>query len=138
MTAELSCPGLLFFVWISSQSISAPKPQPKYRFCHSFKSHILFAVLRRKPNTRYLVAVLRRGEEDVINTALDATVAGTWYVLAGSTLAFVASAVINNFANFGIGKLFKSNPDGATAFFLRSYVSTAIGQFADNMILRLP
>lgn len=77
------------------------------------------------------------GSEDVINTALDATVAGTWYVLAGSTLAFVVSAVINNFANFGIGKLFKSNPDGATAFFLRSYVSTAIGQFADNMIFAL-
>ncbi len=77
------------------------------------------------------------GSEEVINTALDATFAGTWYVLAGSTLAFAASAVINNFTNRGIGRLFKKNPDGAAAFFLRSYVSTAIGQFADNMIFAL-
>ncbi len=77
------------------------------------------------------------GSEQVINGALDSTFAGTWYVLAGSTLAFVASAFINNFTNRGIGLLMRRNPDGAAAFFLRAYVSTAIGQFADNMIFAL-
>ena len=72
-----------------------------------------------------------------INTALDNTFGGTWYVLAGSTVAFVVSAVINNFTNAGIGLAFKKNPDGAAAYFMRSYVSTAIGQFADNMIFAL-
>lgn len=69
-----------------------------------------------------------------INNALDNTFGGTWYVLLGSSAAFMASAIINNFINFGIGRLFKKNPDGATAYFIRSYVSTAIAQFADNLI----
>lgn len=72
-----------------------------------------------------------------INVALDNTFGGIWYVLAGSTLAFVVSAFVNNFVNAGIGLAFRKNPDGAAAYFLRSYVSTAIGQFADNMIFAL-
>ena len=70
---------------------------------------------------------------ELINGALDATFGGTWYVVLGSTAAFLASAVVNNFSNFAIGKLFKKNPDGMAAYILRSYVSTAIGQFVDNL-----
>ena len=77
------------------------------------------------------------GSENVLNTALDNTFGGTWYVLAGSTLAFVVSAVVNNFLNYGIGKAFRKNPDGAAAYFMRSYVSTAVGQFVDNLIFAL-
>ncbi|MDE7463878.1 MAG: VUT family protein [Clostridiales bacterium] len=69
-----------------------------------------------------------------INAALDRTFGGTWYVLLGSTVAFLASAVINNFVNFAVGKCFKKKPDGAAAFFMRSYVSTAIAQFVDNLV----
>lgn len=72
-----------------------------------------------------------------INVALDKTFGGTWYVLLGSTVAFIVSSVVNNFTNAGIGYAFKKNPDGAAAYFMRSYVSTAIGQFADNMIFAL-
>lgn len=77
------------------------------------------------------------GEAEVINEALDSTFGGTWYVVIGSTTAFVASAFINNFSNWGIGKLFKGNPDGFAAYALRTYLSTAIGQFADNLIFAL-
>lgn len=77
------------------------------------------------------------GSEEAINNALDGTFGGTWYVLAGSTAAFVASAFVNNFTNAGIGKLFSVKPDGAAAYFCRSYISTAIGQFVDNMIFSL-
>ena len=77
------------------------------------------------------------GSEEVINGALNATFGGTWYVVIGSTTAFLASALVNNFSNFGIGKLFKRNPDGLTAYILRTYVSTAIGQFVDNFIFAL-
>lgn len=69
-----------------------------------------------------------------INDALNSTFGGAWYVLLGSSVAFVASTLVNNFSNWGLGKLFKKNPDGACAYFLRTYVSTAIGQFADNLI----
>ena len=77
------------------------------------------------------------GGGEMINGALNATFGGTWYVVFGSTAAFFASAVVNNFSNFGIGKLFKKNPDGLAAFILRTYVSTAIGQFVDNLTFAL-
>ena len=77
------------------------------------------------------------GEQPVINDALDATFGGTWYVVLGSTVAFVVSAVVNNFLNYAIGKLFKRHPDGFGAYACRTYVSTAIAQFADNLIFAL-
>lgn len=77
------------------------------------------------------------GEQTVVNKALDATFGGTWYVVLGSTVAFVASAVINNFANWGIGKIFRKKPDGFGAYVCRTYVSTAVAQFADNLIFAL-
>ncbi|MCH5351798.1 MAG: VUT family protein [Clostridiales bacterium] len=77
------------------------------------------------------------GIDGTVNGALDKTFGGTWYVLVGSSVAFVASAIINNFSNYAVGKLFKKNPDGALAYVLRTYLSTAIGQFADNLIFAL-
>ncbi len=76
------------------------------------------------------------GSEAVINTALDNTFGGTWYVILGSSIAFVCSAVINNFLNYGIGKLAKKEM-GFGVFALRSYVSTFIAQFADNLVFAL-
>ena len=58
----------------------------------------------------------------------------TWFILLSSSVAFLCSAIINNFMNFTIGKLFKKNPDGKLAFISRSYISTFIGQFFDNLI----
>ncbi|MDE6373998.1 MAG: VUT family protein, partial [Clostridia bacterium] len=77
------------------------------------------------------------GSENIINGALDNTFGGTWYVLLGSTVAFCASAVVNNTVNYGVGKLFKKRPDGIVAYILRTYVSTAVGQFVDNFIFAL-
>ena len=51
-----------------------------------------------------------------------------------STIAFIVSGIINNFINAGIGKAFKKNPDGKLAYISRTYVSTFIGQFIDNLI----
>jgi uncharacterized integral membrane protein (TIGR00697 family) len=67
-------------------------------------------------------------------SAFDGIFGGTWFVLLGSTVAFLASAVINNLLNHTIGKCFKKNPDGKCAYAMRSYVSTFIGQFFDNFI----
>lgn len=77
------------------------------------------------------------GSEGIINSALDNTFGGTWYVLAGSTLAFLVSAIVNNFLNYAIGKAMKKNPDGVAAYVLRTYISTAIGQFTDNLVFAL-
>ena len=76
------------------------------------------------------------GGEELINAALDGTFGGTWYIILGSSVAFAASAVVNNFLNHGIGKLLKKQ-SGFGRFALRSYVSTFIAQFTDNIIFAL-
>lgn len=70
-------------------------------------------------------------------TAFDGIFGGTWFVLLGSTVAFLASAVINNILNHTIGKCFQRNPDGKLAYAMRTYVSTFIGQFLDNFIFSI-
>ena len=70
-------------------------------------------------------------------TAFDGIFGGTWFVLLGSTAAFLASAVINNVLNYVIGKLFQKNPNGKAAYATRTYVSTFIGQFLDNFIFSI-
>ena len=76
------------------------------------------------------------GSEEIINTALDNTFGGTWFIILGSSVAFLASAVLNNFLNYDIGKLLKRDR-GFGGFALRSYVSTFLAQFADNLIFAL-
>ena len=65
---------------------------------------------------------------------LDMILGGQWSILLASTIAFVVSAVVNNYLNVFVGFLFKSNPDGKLAFFSRTYVSTFVGQVVDNFV----
>lgn len=69
--------------------------------------------------------------------AFDGIFRGTWFILLGSTVAFLSSAVINNMLNFSIGHAFKRNPNGRLAYAMRAYVSTFIAQFLDNLIFSL-
>lgn len=62
---------------------------------------------------------------------------GTWFILLGSTVAFLASAGINNMLNWTIGKAFRKNPDGKFAYAMRTYTSTFIGQFFDNFLFSI-
>lgn len=75
------------------------------------------------------------GGEALINAALDSTFGGTWYVLLGSSLAFLISAFVNNFLNYAIGRAFRRHAFGEYA--VRSYLSTAAGQFTDNFVFAL-
>lgn len=68
-----------------------------------------------------------------IDYALDATFGGTWYILLGSTVAFILGSIVNNCLNSAFGKCFK-NTDTFGKFAVRSYVSTIIGQFTDNFV----
>lgn len=80
----------------------------------------------------YIVSVIPTPWEDF--SAFNQVVGGTWFVLLCSAAAFLVSAVVNNFLNWAIGNLFKHNPDGRLAYVTRSYVSTFVGQFADNLV----
>ena len=76
------------------------------------------------------------GSEEVINAALDGTFGGTWYVIFGSSVAFIASSILNNFMNHGIGNIIGKK--GTFAHFAaRAYISTFTAQFADNIIFAL-
>ena len=83
----------------------------------------------------YVVSIIPSNADDY--SKFNEIFGGTWFILLSSTIAFLASAIINNFMNFLIGKAFKKNPDGRLAFITRSYVSTFIGQFFDNLIFAM-
>ena len=80
----------------------------------------------------YVASMIPSNADDY--TALDELLGGTWFILLGSTIAFLASAAINNMLNWSIGNAFRKNPDGKLAFAARTYISTFIGQFLDNFI----
>ncbi|MBQ6163825.1 MAG: VUT family protein [Clostridia bacterium] len=83
----------------------------------------------------YIVSIIPSDADDY--TAFNTIIGGTWFILLSSTVAFLSSAVVNNFLNYGIGRLFRKNPDGKLAFVTRSYISTFIGQFFDNFVFAL-
>ena len=76
------------------------------------------------------------GSEQTINLALNNTIGGTWFIILGSSIAFAVSAIVNNFLNWGIGQRLKSK-EGFGTFATRSYVSTVIAQFVDNLVFAL-
>lgn len=83
----------------------------------------------------YIASIIPSNAADY--EALNNILGGTWFILLGSTIAFIISAFINNFLNWTIGKAFVKNPDGKLAFAARTYISTFIGQFLDNFIFSI-
>ncbi len=76
------------------------------------------------------------GSEAVINQALNHTFGGTWFIILGSSIAFMVSAIVNNFLNYGIGVVL-DRKDGFGVFAARAYTSTFIAQFVDNLVFAL-
>lgn len=70
-------------------------------------------------------------------SAFDGIFGGTWFILLGSTVAFLVSAVVNNTINWMIGLKFRKHPHGMLAYAARTYISTFIGQFLDNFIFSI-
>lgn len=83
----------------------------------------------------YIASIIPSNAKDY--EALNDILGGTWFILLGSTAAFLFSAIINNILNWCIGEIFKENKDGKLAYAVSSYVSTFIGQFLDNFIFSL-
>ncbi len=75
------------------------------------------------------------GSEAVINGALNSTLAGSWFIIFGSVTAFLLASIVNNVLNDWIGRHLKK--DNAAAYYIRSYASTIIGQFVDNLTFAL-
>ncbi|MBR5467859.1 MAG: VUT family protein [Firmicutes bacterium] len=67
-------------------------------------------------------------------TAFNNIFGGTWFILLGSTIAFLSSAGINNVLNWMIGKSMENHPDEKLVYCTQTYISTFVGQFCDNFI----
>ena len=83
----------------------------------------------------YIISIIPTPKTDY--SAFNSIFGGTWFILLSSSIAFLLSAVLNNVLNWSVGNLFKKNPDGKLAFVTRSYVSTFIAQFVDNLIFAM-
>lgn len=80
----------------------------------------------------FVVSVIPSNAGDY--TAFNRIFGGTWFVLLGSTVAFLSSAILNNTVNWLIGKAIGNRTDDRTAFRMQTYISTFVGQFFDNFI----
>lgn len=67
-----------------------------------------------------------------VNDALNTTIGGCWYVVLGSSTAMLASAIVNSFINHMIAR--RLTFGGFRAFAIRSFVSTGVAQFIDNLV----
>ena len=73
--------------------------------------------------------------DEIANASLNDTFGGTWYVLLGSTIAMAVASVVNAVINQTIGAMMKK--DNFFVYAMRSYVSTALGQFVDNFVFAM-
>ena len=104
----------------------------EYRINEEYKPiHILYIFLHLNLNHN-IVSIIPSNANDY--TALNGILGGTWFILLGSTIAFLVSAVLNNCLNWLIGTIFKKNPNGKLAYATQTYLSTFIGQFVDNLV----
>ena len=78
-------------------------------------------------------------EAQLVNIALNRTFGGSWFVVFGSTVAFLSSSIVNAFFNYAVGKVIKGKISETTFsnFALRSYISTFLAQFVDNFIFAI-
>ena len=83
----------------------------------------------------FIVSVIPSNANDY--TAFNSIFGGTWFILLGSTIAFLSSAVINNMLNWTIGTALGHKYNDRTVYRLQTYISTFVGQFLDNFIFSL-
>lgn len=83
----------------------------------------------------YIASIIPSNAADY--TALNGILGGTWFILLGSTVAFLFSACLNNGLHYSVQLLFRKNPDGRLAYAASAYISTFIGQFMDNFLFSL-
>ena len=64
-------------------------------------------------------------------SAFNSIIGGTWFILLGSTIASIVSSITNNSLNYLIGRFFKKK--SILEYMSRSYISTFVSQFIDNL-----
>lgn len=67
-------------------------------------------------------------------TEFNSIFGGTWFILLGSTVAFLSSAVLNNMLNWMIGGMLAHHSNERFVYGMQTYISTFISQLWDNFI----
>lgn len=93
---------------------------------------LVFYIVMLIPGTWGEAYLLDGSVSSVINAALDNTFSGTWFVIFGSTVAFIVSSGVNSIINMAVAHLEKK--DNFLAYAARSWISTAAAQFVDNLL----
>lgn len=70
-----------------------------------------------------------------VNQALNDTIGGSTWIVFGSALAMAVASIVNSALNMLIARFIKR--DGFGQFALRSFPSTVISQFVDNLVFAL-
>ena len=70
-----------------------------------------------------------------VNESLNRTIGGSSWIVFGSALAMLVASVVNSITNTSIGKALHG--DTYRTFAVRSFTSTMISQFADNLVFAL-
>lgn len=70
---------------------------------------------------------------NVANIAVNNTFKGSWAIVLGSAFAMFVSSIANSLLNATIGKLSKDD-NSFKKFALRSFVSTGVAQWVDNLV----
>lgn len=65
---------------------------------------------------------------------LDLFLGGAWSILAASSIAFILSALTNNYMNVFVGKKLINKVSDKSSFTIRTLISTFFGQVVDNFI----
>ena len=68
-----------------------------------------------------------------VNSGLDATFSSAWYIVIGSAIAMYLGGLVNSIVNKIVGKKVDTK-DTYGGFAIRSFLSTAAGQFVDNFV----
>lgn len=66
-----------------------------------------------------------------MNAGLDSTFSSAWYIIIGSAIAMFLGGLVNSIMNKIVGSKVDKN-DTFGGFAIRSFISTAAGQFVDN------
>lgn len=71
-----------------------------------------------------------------INSAINATFSSAWYIVIGSAVAMFLGGLVNSLLNKLIGRKVDKHDD-YKGFAIRSFISTAAGQFVDNFVFAM-
>lgn len=74
---------------------------------------------------------------DTVNASLNNTIGGSSWIVLGSAFAMFVSSVVNSVVNASVARLLRHRRDGYGTFAVRSFTSTAIAQFVDNLVFAL-